>query len=89
MEKHTAKGVIRMMRFLAFLILFIPGAFAVWGIKLMRDMIFGILHSPLPSLMLQFLIGLFMTVGGIAFVAGFILHRDRKKQKVQKRFSSR
>ena len=72
-----------MVRFLAFLVLFIPGAVAVWGIKLMRDMVFGILHSPIPSLMLQFLIGLFLTAGGIAFVAGFILHRDRKKQKVQ------
>ncbi|MGN1399965.1 MAG: DUF2627 domain-containing protein [Bacillus sp. (in: firmicutes)] len=75
-----------MARFIAFIILFIPGLLAVWGIKLMRDMVFGILHEPFPSLMLQFGAGFLLMVGGIGFVAGFILHRDRKKKNVQQRF---
>ncbi|WP_153122867.1 DUF2627 domain-containing protein [Peribacillus tepidiphilus] len=75
-----------MKRLVAFLILFIPGALAALGIKWMRDVLFGILHSPLPALWLQFLIGFILCVGGIGFIAGFILHRDRKRNKVQERF---
>ncbi|MFD9626906.1 DUF2627 domain-containing protein [Peribacillus muralis] len=76
-----------MKRLIAFLILFIPGALAAYGIKIMRDMVFGILQPPYPQLWLQFLIGLIITIGGIAFIAGFILHRDRKQNKVQSRFN--
>jgi hypothetical protein len=75
-----------MIRILALLILLIPGFLAAYGIKLMRDMLFGILLSPFPYLWLQFLIGLFLFVAGLSFVAGFILYRDRKKNKVQARF---
>jgi hypothetical protein len=75
-----------MRRLIAFLILFIPGVLAVYGIKIMRDMLFGILQFPFPALSLQFLAGLIFCIGGIGFIAGFILHRDRKKNKVQDRF---
>lgn len=75
-----------MGRFIAFIILFIPGVLAAMGIKYMRDMMFGILHFPFPSLLLQFILGFIITVGGIGFIAGFVLHRDRKRKKVQKRF---
>ncbi len=76
-----------MGRLIAFIILFIPGVFAAMGIKFMRDMIFGILQFPFSSLMVQFIVGMFLMVGGVGFIAGFILHRDRKRNKVQKRFS--
>lgn len=75
-----------MGRFIAFIILFIPGVLAAMGIKYMRDMMFGILHFPFPSLLLQFILGFIIMVGGIGFIAGFVLHRDRKRKKVQKRF---
>ncbi|PLS15319.1 DUF2627 domain-containing protein [Bacillus sp. M6-12] len=75
-----------MKRLIAFFILFVPGALAAYGIKLMRDMVFGILQPPFTLLWLQLLSGLILTVGGIGFIAGFVLHRDRKKQKVQDRF---
>ena len=75
-----------MVRIIALLILLIPGILAGYGIKLMRDMIFGILQSPFPSLFLQFSVGLLLFVIGLGFVAGFILHRDRKRNKVQNRF---
>jgi hypothetical protein len=77
-----------MIRIFALLILLIPGFLAAYGIKLMRDMLFGILLSPFPYLGLQFLIGLFLFVAGLSFVAGFIFHRDRKKNKVQARFQT-
>jgi hypothetical protein len=54
----------------------------------MRDMTFGILQSPIPFLWLQFLFGLILFIGGLGFVAGFIFHRDRKRNKVQTRFSN-
>lgn len=81
------KGRMVMSRIIALIIMVIPGLLAVYGIKLMRDMTFGILHSPIPFLALQFIIGLILFLGGLAFVAGFIFYRDRKRNKVQKRFS--
>ena len=75
-----------MGRFIAFIILFIPGVLAAMGIKYMRDMLFGILHFPFPSLLMQFILGFIFMVGGVGFIAGFVLHRDRKRKKVQKRF---
>jgi len=75
-----------MVRIFALIILLIPGIMAAYGIKLMRDMVFGILQNPFPYLWLQFLVGLLLFFLGLGFVAGFILHRDRKKNKVQPRF---
>lgn len=75
-----------MTRIIALIIMLIPGFIAALGIKLMRDMVFGILQAPFTHLGLQFLAGLVFFLGGLAFVAGFILHRDRKKNKVQALF---
>ncbi|WP_026694694.1 DUF2627 domain-containing protein [Peribacillus kribbensis] len=75
-----------MKRLIAVLILFIPGAFAVYGIKLMRDMLFAILQPPFPALWLQFICGLLFFAGGLGFVSGFIFYRDRKRNKVQDKF---
>ncbi|MBA4535756.1 DUF2627 domain-containing protein [Bacillus aquiflavi] len=78
-----------MQRLIALIILLIPGMIAAIGIKLMRDMLFGILQAPFPFLWLQFLAGLFMFFIGLGFIGGFILHRDRKQNKVQPRFKNR
>lgn len=75
-----------MVRMIALIIMLIPGILAAYGIKLMRDMVFGILQNPFPYLWLQFLSGLLFFLIGLGFIAGFILHRDRKKNKVQPRF---
>jgi hypothetical protein len=72
-----------MIRIIALIIMLIPGFIAALGIKLMRDMVFGILQAPFPYLWLQFLSGLIFFLAGLGFIAGFILHRDRKKNKVQ------
>jgi hypothetical protein len=77
-----------MIRIIALFILLIPGFLAGFGIKLMRDMTFGVLLSPIPSLGLQFLLGLLLFIGGLGFVAGFIFRRDRKRNKVQARFKN-
>lgn len=78
-----------MVRLIALIIMVIPGAIAAYGIKLMRDMVFGILQSPFPALWMQFLVGLILCIGGIGFIGGFILHRDRKRNKVQQRFNKK
>lgn len=78
--------MITMIRIFALIILLIPGFFAAAGIKFMRDMFFGILHAPFPFLWLQFVVGLILFLAGLGFVAGFILFRDRKRNKVQARF---
>ncbi|KIL49034.1 hypothetical protein KP77_22450 [Jeotgalibacillus alimentarius] len=75
-----------MARIIALIILLIPGVIAAYGIKLMRDMFFGLQASWIPSLALQFLLGLLMFLAGLSFIGGFLLHRDRKKNKVQQRF---
>lgn len=77
------------MRFIALMLLVIPGVIAGYGIKLMRDTIFQILHSPFPNYGLQFLVGLIICILGIAFIGGFIFHRDRKNNKVAPRFQKK
>lgn len=75
-----------MQRLIALVILLFPGLLAALGIKLMRDMLFGIAHAPFTILWLQFLAGLFLFIIGLSFIGGFILYRDRKRNKVQLRF---
>ncbi|WP_174734192.1 DUF2627 domain-containing protein [Mesobacillus harenae] len=77
-----------MSRIIALIILLIPGFLAAYGIKLMRDMVFGIQQIPFGNLALQFVIGLLLFIIGLGFIAGFVLHRDRKKNKVQARFKT-
>ncbi|WP_164218100.1 DUF2627 domain-containing protein [Virgibacillus sp. YIM 98842] len=73
-----------MYRFIAVLLLVIPGVLAAYGIKLMRDAIFNELAAVFFHTSIQFIIGLILFIGGIAFIGGFIVHRDRKRQRVRK-----
>jgi len=74
-----------MIRIIAVIILFIPGVLSAFGIKLMRDTLFDDYYPILLSKGLQFIIGLILFIAGIAFLGGFIAHRDRKKQLKQKK----
>ncbi|MDT8862544.1 DUF2627 domain-containing protein [Alkalihalobacillus sp. MEB130] len=78
-----------MGRFIALMILVIPGVIAGYGIKLMRDTIFQIVNSPFPNLSLQFLIGLLLFFAGLSFIGGFIFYRDRKNGKIAPRFQKK
>lgn len=78
-----------MARLAAFIVLLIPGVIAALGIKLMRDSLFGQLFQPFPAIWLQFLIGFLMFAAGIAFFAGFLLRRDRRKGRVSERFKEK
>lgn len=78
-----------MARLLAFIVLLIPGILAAGGIKFMRDALYGIVFSPFMQSWIQFLVGLIMFLLGLGFFAGFLLHRDRKKGRVQERFAKK
>lgn len=73
-------------RFIALVILLIPIFSAGYGIKLMRDTLFQILNWPYGTYYLQFLAGIIAFVIGIWLIGGFILHRDRKNNKVAPQF---
>lgn len=73
-----------MMRFIAVLLLFIPGVLAAYGIKLMRDTVFDEFHPLFFNVGIQFIVGLLLFIFGLAFIGGFIVHRDRKKNLIKK-----
>ncbi|WP_096270541.1 DUF2627 family protein [Paucisalibacillus globulus] len=73
-----------MIRLIAVILIFIPGVIAAIGIKLMRDTLFDDFHPIFIHTGIQFAIGLILFIGGLAFLGGFIIHRDRKKQLEQK-----
>ncbi|MCM3637459.1 MULTISPECIES: DUF2627 domain-containing protein [Bacillales] len=75
-----------MARMAAFIVLLIPILITAGGIKLMRDSLFGIQFAPFPFIWLQFTVGFLMFGAGLAFFAGFLLRRDRRKGRVQDRF---
>ncbi|KGX88824.1 DUF2627 family protein [Pontibacillus litoralis] len=75
-----------MSRLIAVIILFIPGALSVLGIKMMRDTLFMIEYPFFIGLWLQFLVGLLFFLLGLFFIGGFILYRDKKRGKTQERF---
>ncbi|WP_458412558.1 DUF2627 domain-containing protein [Schinkia sp. CFF1] len=78
-----------MRRFIALLIVAIPGFLAVLGIKLMRDTLFAIPQFNIPFLWLQFLIGFLLFLFGLIFVGGFIFYRDKKRKKLQPKFQKK
>ncbi|WP_369405482.1 DUF2627 domain-containing protein [Aneurinibacillus tyrosinisolvens] len=77
-----------LLRFIAVMIIYvIPGAVAAYGFKTMRDTLYLYFDPAIHHFLLgRFLTGLVFFILGVAFIAGFILHKDRKKNLVQKRF---
>ncbi|MMZ51076.1 hypothetical protein D1872_128040 [compost metagenome] len=77
-----------LLRFVAvFIIYVIPGAVAAYGFKTMRDTLYLYFDPAINQFLLgKFLLGFVLFALGVAFIGGFILHRDRKKNLVQLRF---
>ncbi|GAB3052301.1 DUF2627 family protein [Virgibacillus ainsalahensis] len=73
-----------MIRIIAVSLLLIPGIIAAIGIKLMRDTLFDDFHPIFLHEGIQFIAGGLLFLGGVAFIAGFIVYRDRKKQQYRK-----
>lgn len=71
-----------MVRFIAVLLIFIPGIIGAFGIKLMRDALFADVYTLLINETLQFIVGFILFLAGFSFIAGFIFHRDKKRQRI-------
>ncbi|AIQ13600.1 DUF2627 domain-containing protein [Paenibacillus durus] len=82
-------------RFIAILILVLPGLLAMKGFLMMKDDLFNYLAmhgdetaSPLFA-WLHFAGGLVMFAAGMSFLGGWILTRDRKRNYVGPRFKEK
>lgn len=78
-----------MQKIIALLILVIPAILAGVGVKLMRDSIFGVVNDPFTMIAIQFIIGLILSVAGIWFIGGYILHREQKNKRAAERFQKK
>ncbi|WP_017548891.1 DUF2627 domain-containing protein [Salinicoccus carnicancri] len=76
-----------MKKMIALIILVVPVFLAGLGIKYMRDSMFGVVNDPFTLTVIQFLVGLGLTIFGVWFIGGYVLHRERKNKRVQGRFS--
>jgi len=75
-------------KLVALLIMVIPAAIAVLGIKIMRDVLYQFFAMQ-PFQWGYFLLGLILFVIPVMFIGGFVLHHDRKRNRVQPRFMIR
>jgi uncharacterized membrane protein len=74
-------------RFIALGIAFVMIILGAFGWKLMRDAIFSTFDPAVGAFSyVQFIFGLIIFIVCIALIAGYILHRDRKRNLVQPRF---
>jgi len=74
-----------MSRILAVIVMFTPGVIGAFGIKLMRDALFVEVTPIFFNEIIQFIIGFILFAVGLAFIGGFIYHRDKKRQLIKKR----
>ncbi|WP_411844348.1 DUF2627 domain-containing protein [Salinicoccus sp. HZC-1] len=76
-----------MKKIIALIILIVPVFLAGLGIKYMRDSMFGVVNDPFTLTVVQFVVGLGLTIFGVWFIGGYVLHRERKNKRVQERFA--
>ena len=73
-------------RLIALSLLALPVLAGAYGWKLMREALFTYFDPQLPFAWGQMLFGALLFFACVAFVGGYILHRDREKKRVQPRF---
>jgi len=80
----------KFMRFVAIMLLVIPGLTATYGFLLMKDAFFAQFEPDIGSMLWgKFIIGLVLLLVGIYFLGGWILFRDRKRNYVVPRFKEK
>lgn len=47
---------------------------------------FGVVNDPFTLTVIQFIVGMGLTIFGVWFVGGYVLHREKKNKRVQERF---
>jgi hypothetical protein len=81
-----------MYRFIAVLMLVIPGAMATYGFLAMKDAWFAQFAAAEANphiLWGKFVIGLILFLAGVAFIGGWTFFRDRKRNYVAPRFKAK
>jgi hypothetical protein len=76
-------------RFIAVLLLVIPGVTATYGFLAMKDAFFAQFGDPATNphvLWGKMILGLFLFALGIAFIGGWTFYRDRKRNYLAPRF---
>ncbi len=76
-------------RFIAVMLLVIPGITATYGFLMMKDAFFAQFAAPESNphvLWGKMFLGLFLFVLGIAFIGGWTFFRDRKRNYLAPRF---
>lgn len=75
-------------RFIAILLLVIPGITATYGFLAMKDAFFAQFDTTIDSGMLwgKFFLGLVLFLIGVAFIGGWTFFRDRKRNYLAPRF---
>jgi hypothetical protein len=77
-------------RFIAVLMLVIPGFFATYGFLLIKDSLFAA-FDPLAERFPwgKLVLGVFLFLAGVAYLGGWIFFRDRKRNYVAPRFKAK
>lgn len=73
-------------RLIAILIIVIPGVAGTYGWILMKEAIIASLGPNIDFSWVRFLLGLVLFIFGVAFIGGWMLFRDRKRNYVQPMF---
>ncbi|MEB3103511.1 DUF2627 domain-containing protein [Ferviditalea candida] len=75
-------------RFIAVVLLVVPGIVAAYGFILMKDAVFESFGPPVMPWG-KFLLGILFFLIGVFFVGGWIFYRDRKRNYVAPRFKEK
>lgn len=77
-------------RFIAILMLVIPGLMATYGFLAMKDALFAQFNADIGHVLWgKMLLGFVLFVIGVAFIGGWTFFRDRKRNYVAPRFKPR
>lgn len=79
----------KLQRFIAIIMLLVPGLMATYGFLAMKDALFaklGAAGGDPGFLWGKFLLGLVLFAAGTGFIGGWIFFRDRKRNYVAPRF---
>ncbi|MGG1515229.1 DUF2627 domain-containing protein [Paenibacillus oryzisoli] len=76
-------------RFIAIMMLVIPGLTATYGFLTMKDAFFAQFGPDNHMLWGKFIVGLILFLLGVAFIGGWTFFRDRKRNYVAPRFKGK
>lgn len=77
-------------RFIAIMLLVIPGLMATYGFLAMKDAIFQQFAVEDGNVLWwKFVLGLILFIMGVAFIGGWTFFRDRKRNYVAPRFKAK